>query len=134
MFQFGRLPQLLDLQVGYFSPSLKGLVSGIFWGRHLGRCISQFLAVGRGNFLAKMDIFRNFRDISTMTNPKSLFIAFLLTNFHIISKKSAQKFFTAPSAPRKKTFFPISPQQMDPPGELSPPPNIPDQFMSTWAY
>ena len=79
------------------------------WGsRHLCRCISKFLAVGRSIFPKKGVIFRSFRDISTKTTPKVTFYCILSTNFPKIAIKSIQK-ISAPSMPRKPPFFNFCP-------------------------
>ena len=59
---------------------------------HLGRCISKFLEVGRCIFPQNGYFFEIFEMYLPTTPQKSLFIAFLLTNFPKISKKVLKNF------------------------------------------
>ena len=81
------------------------------------------------NFFAKNEDFSKIFEILLHRSPqKSLFIAFLLTNFPKISKISAQKFFAAPSAPKMWRNTPIFSAQVwkipPPPLRGHPPPKI----------
>ena len=70
-------------------------------------------------------MFENFRGNYTQITPKSTFYCFLLRNFPKIYKKSAQKFFAAPSAPKVWRNTPIFSARLwknhPPPFEGSPP-------------
>ena len=55
-------------------------------------------------FAQNRGFFRNFRDVSTYNTPKITFYCIFINKFPKNFEKSAQKFFAAPSAPRKTHF------------------------------
>ena len=66
--------------------------------------LSKFWPECRNTFSLKTGFFRNFRDVSTYNTPKITFYCIFINKFPKNFEKSAQKFFAAPSAPRKTRF------------------------------
>ena len=103
--------------------------------------LSKFWSECRNTFLPKSRIFRKFSRYFYTITPKITFYCIFINKFHKNFEKSAQKFFAAPSAPRKTRFRRLRrrkrveispffhPWSVDgtPPLEGSPPPpNLPD--------
>ena len=69
--------------------------------------LSKFSSCVEIRFAENEDFSKIFEILLHRTPQKPLFIAFLLTNFPKIHKKSAQKFLAAPSAPKTCRNTPI---------------------------
>ena len=123
------------------SGALYGILSrGIFWGCDPTsvEILSKFSKIVEILFSQKRGFFRNFRDVSTYNTPKITFYCIFINKFPKNFEKSAQKFFAAPSAPRKTHFRRLRrrkcgeiPQFFRPDREKSPPPfeGSPPQYL-----
>ena len=108
--------------------STQVLHQGDFWeGGGAGTSVEILFEISpecRNTFLPKSRIFRKFSRYFYTITPKITFYCIFINKFHKNFEKSAQKFFTAPSAP--KTCRNISifyPQSVDgPPRGVTPPP------------
>merc|ERR1711989_19117 len=84
-----------------------GRGSGVIFGGDEGTSVEILFEISpecRNTFLPKSRIFRKFSRYFYTITPKITFYCIFINKFHKNFEKSAQKFFAAPSAPRKTRF------------------------------